>query len=57
VIAGTDHAMNLSLLEELCDTMISGSLCGLGGMTPLPVQSALKFFREDFARASTMSKM
>jgi formate dehydrogenase iron-sulfur subunit len=30
--------------------MINGSLCGLGGMTPFPVQSALKYFREDFER-------
>jgi formate dehydrogenase iron-sulfur subunit len=41
---------NLELLEELCDTMLNGSLCGLGGMTPFPVQSALKHFREDFLK-------
>jgi len=28
--------------------MLVGSLCGLGGMTPFPVQSAIKHFREDF---------
>ena len=28
--------------------MFNGSLCGLGGMTPFPVRSALKHFREDF---------
>jgi formate dehydrogenase iron-sulfur subunit len=39
-------------LEELCETMLQGSLCGLGGMTPFPVSSALKHFREDF-RART----
>jgi formate dehydrogenase iron-sulfur subunit len=38
----------VQLLEELCDTMVQGSLCGLGGMAPFPVQSALKYFREDF---------
>ena len=38
------------LLEELCETMVHGSLCGLGGMTPFPVQSAFKHFREDFER-------
>jgi formate dehydrogenase iron-sulfur subunit len=38
----------LALLEELCDTMAEGSLCGLGGMTPFPVRSALRHFREDF---------
>jgi formate dehydrogenase iron-sulfur subunit len=44
------RAGNLALLDELCDTMANGSLCGLGGMTPFPVRSALKHFREDFAR-------
>jgi len=38
----------LALLEELCDTMFNGSLCGLGGMTPFPVRSAVKHFPEDF---------
>jgi formate dehydrogenase iron-sulfur subunit len=28
--------------------MANGSLCGLGGLTPFPVRSALKHFREDF---------
>ena len=43
---------NLKLLEDLCETMLQGSLCGLGGMTPFPVQSALKHFPQDFrARA------
>ena len=39
---------NLELLRDLCDTMRFGSLCQLGGLTPLPVLSALKFFPEDF---------
>ena len=41
---------DLALLDELCDTMFNGSLCGLGGMTPFPVRSALKHFRSDFER-------
>jgi formate dehydrogenase iron-sulfur subunit len=45
---GVDREGNLALLEELCDTMLNGSLCGLGGLTPYPVLSALKHFREDF---------
>jgi formate dehydrogenase iron-sulfur subunit len=36
------------LLRDLCDTMISGSLCAMGGMTPFPVLSALNHFPEDF---------
>jgi formate dehydrogenase iron-sulfur subunit len=42
------RADDLALVEELCDTMAEGSLCGLGGMTPFPVRSALRHFREDF---------
>jgi formate dehydrogenase iron-sulfur subunit len=48
ILAGVDGERNVRLLEELCDTMVQGSLCGLGGMAPFPVQSALKHFREDF---------
>ncbi|HTU65567.1 MAG TPA: NADH-ubiquinone oxidoreductase-F iron-sulfur binding region domain-containing protein [Steroidobacteraceae bacterium] len=44
------RAADLALLDELCDTMFNGSLCGLGGMTPFPVRSALKHFRDDFLR-------
>ena len=46
------QAADLALLDELCDTMFNGSLCGLGGLTPFPVRSALKHFREDFQRAT-----
>ncbi len=39
---------NLGLLEGLCDVMENGSLCAMGGMTPIPVLSALKHWPEDF---------
>jgi len=48
ILAGVDSERNVRLLEELCETMVQGSLCGLGGMAPFPVQSALKHFRGDF---------
>ena len=38
----------LILLKDLCDTMTQASLCQMGGMTPIPVESALKHFPEDF---------
>jgi len=38
---------NLDLLDELCDIMEDGSLCAMGGMTPFPVRSAIKYFEED----------
>lgn len=41
-------AFNIQLLEDLCETMVNGSLCAMGGMTPIPVTSALKHFPEDF---------
>jgi formate dehydrogenase iron-sulfur subunit len=43
-----EKAAALELLRDLCDTMTAGSLCALGGLTPLPVVSALKHFPQDF---------
>lgn len=37
-----------ALLRDLCDTMVAGSLCAMGGMTPFPVLSALDHYPEDF---------
>jgi formate dehydrogenase iron-sulfur subunit len=50
IVQGRGRDADIALLEELCDTMVQGSLCGLGGMAPFPVQSALKHFPEDFHR-------
>ena len=36
------------LLEELCDLMDTSSLCAMGGMTPIPVKSALNKWPDDF---------
>jgi formate dehydrogenase iron-sulfur subunit len=49
--ANQNRDANLALLGELCETMEDGSLCAMGGMTPFPVQSALKHFPDDFQRA------
>jgi formate dehydrogenase iron-sulfur subunit len=38
----------VTLLEDLCETMKFGSLCALGGFTPYPVLSALRNWPEDF---------
>lgn len=46
--AGEARDFNLEVLDDLCDTMEDGSLCAMGGLTPLPVRSALKHFAEDF---------
>lgn len=45
--AGENREANLELLTELCETMVDGSLCAMGGMTPFPVQSVMKHFPED----------
>ncbi len=50
ILRGERRTENLAQLESLCDTMQHGSLCGLGGMTPVPVVSALRHFAADFAR-------
>ncbi|MCA1910028.1 MAG: NADH-quinone oxidoreductase subunit NuoF [Magnetospirillum sp.] len=49
IVAGIDRAANMELLEDLCTVMTDGSLCAMGGLTPLPVKSAIRHFPEDFA--------
>jgi formate dehydrogenase iron-sulfur subunit len=44
----TRNGRQIHLLRDLCDTMLNGSLCAMGGMTPFPVLSALNHFPEDF---------
>ena len=44
----THQASLNTLLEDLCDTMVEGSLCAMGGMTPIPVKSVLNHFTDDF---------
>jgi len=44
----TVREQQVTLLRDLCDTMLAGSLCAMGGMTPYPVLSALKHYPEDF---------
>ena len=48
IIAGKDTVKNIKLVRDLSDTMLNGSLCALGGMTPYPVLSAMNHFPEDF---------
>ncbi len=51
IIAGLDREKNVELLRDRCEVMTDGSLCALGGLTALPVLSALDHFSEDFAKA------
>ncbi|MGI9246169.1 MAG: complex I 51 kDa subunit family protein, partial [Steroidobacteraceae bacterium] len=50
ILRGGARDAQLAQLEQLCETMQHGSLCGLGGMTPFPVMSALRHFPADFTR-------
>ena len=53
IMAGQNKFENAELIEDLCDTMLHGSLCALGGMIPFPVLSAMKHFPEDFGLAES----
>jgi formate dehydrogenase iron-sulfur subunit len=48
IVRGEERDKNLVVLDDLCTTMLDASLCALGGLTPYPVQSALRYFPEDF---------
>jgi len=48
MLAGDLPVKQEALLRDLCETMLAGSLCALGGMVPYPVLSALNHFPEDF---------
>jgi formate dehydrogenase iron-sulfur subunit len=50
IIADDSREANIELLQDLCVTMTDGSLCAMGGLTPMPVMSALRHFPEDFHR-------
>jgi len=48
IAANVNRPQQIHLLRDLCDTMLHGSLCAMGGMTPYPVLSALNHYPEDF---------
>ena len=50
IIAGIDREANFAVLDDLCQVMTDASLCAMGGLTPIPVMSALTHFPEDFDR-------
>jgi formate dehydrogenase iron-sulfur subunit len=48
IVSGDNADSNLTVLVDLCEVMADGSLCAMGGLTPLPVRSALTHFSDDF---------
>ena len=55
VLRGENVAANIALIEDLCELMRDGSLCAMGGLTPMPVLSAIRLFPEDFDRAAPVA--
>jgi formate dehydrogenase iron-sulfur subunit len=53
LVAGENAAAQQALLRDLCETMLYGSLCAMGGLTPYPVLSALNHFPEDFVKTKS----
>jgi formate dehydrogenase iron-sulfur subunit len=52
IVAGAEGAAgrstDIDTLLDLCEVMADASLCAMGGLTPLPVRSALAHYVEDF---------
>ncbi|MCB8823065.1 formate dehydrogenase beta subunit [Microvirga rosea] len=55
LLAGIEREKNFTLLDDLCQLMTDASLCAMGGLTPVPVRSALAHFPEDFDKALRLS--
>jgi len=51
IMRGERVIENIDVVRDLCETMRDGSLCALGGLTPMPVMSAMEHFPEDFDRS------
>ena len=52
IIQGVRVDENKRLLLDLCEVMTDGSLCAMGGLTPMPVKSAMINFPSDFTGAA-----
>jgi bidirectional [NiFe] hydrogenase diaphorase subunit len=48
ITEGTARPTDIQLLEELCDLVKNTSLCGLGQTAPNPVNSTLRYFRDEY---------
>ena len=48
IVEGRGKEGDIELLEELCNAVRDGALCGLGQTAPNPVLSTLRYFRDEF---------
>ena len=56
ILRGENRTQQVTLLRDLCDTMVHGSLCAMGSMTPNPVLSALAHYPADFGLDAPATK-
>lgn len=48
MVNGRGKEVDIELLEELCEAVKDGALCGLGQTAPNPVLTTLKYFRDEY---------
>ncbi len=48
ICAGRGHKEDVDTLLEICEALREASLCGLGKTAPNPVETTLRYFREEY---------
>ena len=48
IVEGNGKEGDVELLEELCNTIKDGALCGLGQTAPNPVLTTIRYFRDEY---------
>lgn len=48
IASGENIEENIQILDDLCDLMEEASLCAMGGLTPMPVRTAMRLFPNEF---------
>jgi ferredoxin len=48
ICAGDGTSADMDLLTDLSETVQKGSLCGLGQTAPNPVQTTLRYFKDEY---------
>ena len=48
IVEGNGKEGDIELLEELCNAIKDGALCGLGQTAPNPVLTTIKYFRDEY---------
>jgi len=52
IISGRASDQEFNMIDDLCEVMDRTSLCQMGGMTPIPVRSAMERFPGDFRQGT-----